>query len=82
MGDTLILEERWYDVATGRIESDWTFVRDAEEETTHSSIRLYQYTDLVGMFEAAGLRSCQGVDEVSGDPFAIGGRLVLVGTKP
>ena len=85
VGDLLALQERSYDHVTGRLESTWTFMRDAQRDIRDirdMSIRLYTYRELVTLLERAGF----GLHEAYGDldltPFELGAPwLYLVTTK-
>lgn len=54
VGDALVLEDRSYDLDTGRLEVDWTFVVDGTQSTRHSSIRLYAYRELRDLLQREG----------------------------
>jgi SAM-dependent methyltransferase len=83
LGNTLVLRERRYDVATSRDDSTWTLVREGEVAELFSSKRIYTYRELCGLMEAAGFTGCEGYDGVSEAPFALGARrLLVVATKP
>ena len=52
----LNLERRSYDIHTGRIDVDWTFVTTEGEQRRQShSLRLYTFTELDAMLSRAGL---------------------------
>jgi SAM-dependent methyltransferase len=52
-GGVFVLNENRLDHASGRIESDWTFVGEGREpQTLHSSIRLYAFHELRQLIEA------------------------------
>jgi SAM-dependent methyltransferase len=78
----LLLERRRWDPATGRIETDWTFVRDGGTETHRSSIRIYTFRELTQLLSAAGFVAFQGFDPDTLEPFELGAsHLMLVATK-
>jgi SAM-dependent methyltransferase len=79
----LVLEDRTYQHAQGRIEAEWTFLgQDEEPVVRSSSIRLYTYSQLCQMLEAVGFASFEGYDSLTREPFAFGAkRLTLVATK-
>jgi hypothetical protein len=79
----LVLESRTYQHEQGRVEAEWTFIREGEEPVVHSSsIRLYTYSQLCQMLEAVGFVSFEGYDSLTREPFAFGAkRLTLVATK-
>jgi SAM-dependent methyltransferase len=81
-GDHFTLEERRYDPATGRIESEWTLVVDGRTSRRHSSFRLYSYSQLLGMLALAGFGRVEGIDPSTDEAFAFGSNaLTLIATK-
>ena len=80
---TRMLEERRWDLETGRIEADWTFVDpQAGIRTAHSSIRVYTYAELCTLLRTAGFRSFRGIETGTGVPFKLGSRrLCLIATR-
>lgn len=82
LDDTLVLESREWDHRTGRIETDWTFIRDGERREQHSSIRLYAYNELEALLRDAGFVTFEAFDSTSGEPFELGAaRLAIVASK-
>lgn len=82
VGDVIILEDRSFDHTTGRIEVDWTFVRQGEQSTNHCSIRIYTYKEIVDLLTQHGFRQFEAFGSLSKDPFKIGGtRLLMVARK-
>ncbi len=65
-----MLQERHYDHESGRIDVEWTFIRDGAASTSHSSVRLYTYQELRGLLLAAGFASVAGYDS-DGEPFRV-----------
>jgi SAM-dependent methyltransferase len=82
-GGVYVLNDTRLDHATGRVESDWTFVgQDLEPETRHSSIRLYAFHELRQLLEGAGFASVEGYDALTLEPFGVNARrLLLVAIK-
>jgi len=54
VGDMHLLADNRYDAATGRLEIDYTFVRDGHTDTRHGSHRAYSYRQLVELLDASG----------------------------
>jgi SAM-dependent methyltransferase len=80
-GDTDVLEERSYAVGTGRMETDWIFVREGERTVQRSSIRIYTVRELSDLLAEAGFTSFSPLDDDLA-PYAIGSRrLWMVATK-
>lgn len=82
IGDTFILEDRYFDHSTGRIEVDWTFVRQGEQETHHTSIRIYTYKEIEDLLRQHGFERFEAFGSLSKDPFKVGAlRLLMVARK-
>ncbi|HEX6844411.1 MAG TPA: class I SAM-dependent methyltransferase [Actinomycetota bacterium] len=78
---TIALQETAYVPGTGRVETDWTFVREGEPRTArHTSVRLYSLRELTDLLYEAGFSSFEALDDDL-EPFALGAhRLWLVAT--
>jgi SAM-dependent methyltransferase len=82
VGDILFLSQAQYDPARGRLETEYTFVRDGEADTRPASVRVSTCRELVGLFAAAGLTSCAAYDSLERGPFRLGSqRLLLVAQR-
>jgi len=80
IGHFLFLEENHYDHATGRFNTDYTFVRDGQVDTRSGSHRVYTYRELVRLMESAGFADVQSFGSLAREPFALGSaQLFLVG---
>lgn len=79
---THVLIENRYVPGTGRIEADWTFVReDGAASNRHSSVRVYTVHELTELLRAAGFDSFELRDDAL-HLFELGAdRLWLVATK-
>jgi SAM-dependent methyltransferase len=83
VGDILFLQERRWDHAEGRVESDYTFVRDGRVEKQSVLHRIYSYRELVHMLTGAGFADVQAVSSPAGEPFKLGARrLLLTARRP
>lgn len=71
-GDIVMLEETRYDPGTARIESDWTFIRNGTAEKHSSSIRLYTFRELMGLFHKAGFAEVEAFDWETLRPYEFG----------
>lgn len=70
------------DLEAGRVESEWTFVENGRERTSHASLRLYNYRELCALLREAGFEHIEGFDSRTGLPFGPGAkRLALVATN-
>ena len=82
-GDLLALEEREYDHETGRLESEWTFIRDGELAKRWFSLRLYTYRELAALLREAGFGAPRSYGSLDGEPFEVGAPwLYLAAEKP
>jgi SAM-dependent methyltransferase len=70
VAETLVLQERRIDHEAGRIDSDWTFVRDGRVVRHPVSIRLYTYRELANLLLGAGFAHVAGYGE-DGRPFSV-----------
>ena len=81
-GEWLVLEERSFDTATGRIDSVWTFIKDDVQEIKKASIRLYTHRELVELLSSCGFTDIVGLDTLTENPFSTdASRLSLVSKK-
>jgi SAM-dependent methyltransferase len=81
-GDIITLADRRYDHVTGRLEVEYTWVRNGGMEKQAMSARLYSYREMVLLFEAAGFGDLQAFSSLTEEPFRLRApRLLLVATK-
>lgn len=78
VGDILVLQERKYNHAQGRIDVEWTFVQGDRTEKMPSSIQLYTYRELCRLLKEVGLVSWKEYGSLDLKPFGLGSRLYLV----
>lgn len=69
-----LLEEAVWNIETGRVDCEWTFVENGQSRSSTSSIRMYSYRELYELFRAAGFQGFQAFETVSGKSFALGAR--------
>lgn len=67
---TVVLEERSFAIATGRIETTWTFLRGGQRAEHRSSMHLYSVKDLIDLLMRAGFTSFETLDDALG-PFEL-----------
>jgi SAM-dependent methyltransferase len=72
-GDIDVLERRSYAVGTGRIETEWTFVRGGERHAQTTSVRVYTVRELADLLAEAGFTSFTALDDDL-EPFDVGAR--------
>jgi SAM-dependent methyltransferase len=81
-GDVLMLADRRYDAAEGRLHVEYTTIRDGKMEKWPMSARLHTYREVRALLEAAGFTDLQGYGSLAKEPFQFGAtRLLLVGTR-
>jgi len=82
VGDILFLEENRWDHVHGRMETEYTFVRNGKEEKKTSSDRVYTYREICHLLEEAGFSRTQAFSSFDLEPFKLGsGRLFLIAHK-
>ena len=83
IGDTLMLERRWYDYVQSQVGTEWTLLHDGKTETLTTSIRIYTYRELCALFRIVSFVPGDAYDTRSRQPFTFGARrLTLVAQKP
>jgi SAM-dependent methyltransferase len=81
-GDIVTLADRRYDHARGRLEVEYTWIRNGRMEKQAMSARLYSYREMVQLLEATGFGDLQGFSSLTEEPFRLRApRLLLVATK-
>ena len=75
-----ILQERTFDLATGRLNEIWIFQSRGEERSFETSVKIYSYRDLCALLRQVGFQAFSAFDS-SGQPFTVGAdRLCLIAT--
>ncbi|HEY3241935.1 MAG TPA: class I SAM-dependent methyltransferase [Phycisphaerae bacterium] len=78
VGDVLMLAQREYDPARGRLDVEYTFIRGDNVEKRPASYRIYTYRQLCELLAEAGLVQPVGYGSLAGEPFALGARGLYV----
>jgi SAM-dependent methyltransferase len=79
--DVDVLERRTYVVGTGRIETEWTFVRGAERVVQTTSVRAYTIPELTDLLREAGFTGFSALDDEL-EPYGVGSRrLWMIATR-
>ena len=74
-----MLNERRYDIASGRLDTDYTFVYDGKVETRPVRSFTFTASETIQMHREAGLELVAMLASVKGDPYTLGSpRLILV----
>jgi SAM-dependent methyltransferase len=80
VADTVVLEERAFNVAASRIETTWTFLHGGRRATRRSSVRIYSLGELTDLLRDAGFGTFAARDDEL-EEFGLGSqRLWLVAT--
>lgn len=82
IGDIFVLSENCYHPAEGRLDIDYTFLRDGVAETRPSSSFVFTVAELCNLHREAGLEPVQLLSSIEGAPFTLGSpRLILVSLR-
>ena len=82
VGDILFLTSGRPDPVRGRVDTEYTFIRNGKVDTRSASIGVYGYRELCRLFTEAGFSDCEGYGTLEQEPFRFGSqRLLLVATK-
>jgi SAM-dependent methyltransferase len=82
IGDILFLVQGRYDPVRGRIDSEYTFIRDGTRDARWASTRIYTYRELCRLLEGADFADCAGYSSLGQEAFRLGSpRLLLVATR-
>jgi SAM-dependent methyltransferase len=77
-GDILMLADRRYDPAEGRLHVEYTWISEGKLDRRAMSARLYTYREVFGLLEEAGFTDLQGYGSLTREPFRIGCDRLLV----
>jgi SAM-dependent methyltransferase len=81
-GDILMLADRRYDHAEGRLHVEYTWVRDGMLDRRPTSTRLHTYREVFRLLEEAGFSDLRGYGSLEREPFRMGpGRLLVIAEK-
>jgi SAM-dependent methyltransferase len=78
IGDVMFLEENRYHAAEGCLETHYTFVRGGVTERRVGLHFIFTVREICAMLEVAGFRVEGLLGGISGAPFALGGRYLIV----
>ncbi|NOT55735.1 MAG: class I SAM-dependent methyltransferase [Deltaproteobacteria bacterium] len=81
IGETLLLERRWYDYVQSRVGTEWTLIHEGKSETQTTSIRIYTYRERCKLFGRVGFVLGDAYDTRSRQPFTFGARRLTVGAQ-
>ena len=79
IGDVVVLQERDWDEVSGRVGTEWTFIREGDiVSKNRSSIRVYTARELRTQLEEAGFADVEGLDAGSEEPLSLGSGRALI----
>ena len=82
IGDILYLAPRQYDHVEGRLNIDYTFIRDDWVEKKSGFGQVYTYKGFCRIIAEAGFHSIEGFASAAPEPYRLGSpELILVATK-
>jgi len=82
LGNIHFLIHNHYNHVRGRLETEYTFIRDGRIETHWGFQRIYTFSQLVALLEEAGFEKVEGHSSLSQEPYRLGApQLLLVATK-
>jgi SAM-dependent methyltransferase len=82
IGGIFVLSENRYHPAEGRLDIDYTFIRDGVAETRPSSSFVFTVAELCHLHREAGLEPVQLLGSIEGASFTLGSpRLILVSVR-
>ena len=83
IGGIFVLSENRYHPAEGRLDIDYTFIRDGVIEKRPTSSFVFTVAELCHLHREAGLEPVQLLSSLEGAPFVLGSpRLILISTRP
>jgi SAM-dependent methyltransferase len=82
LGGIRVLSTNRYDLAEGRIETDWMLMKGNRCRRARSSLRLYTGVELIALFDGAGFNSYEFYGGLEAEPFDLdSSRLLFVARK-
>src|SRR5207302_5347917 len=81
-GDLIVLADRRYDPAEGRLHVEYTYIRDGRMDKFAMSARLHTCREVLRLLQEAGFVEVQAYGSFAREPFRLGSnRLLTVATK-
>jgi SAM-dependent methyltransferase len=81
-GGTFVLSDARYDASSGRLDIDYTFVRDGIADTRRATSYVMTAAECARLFHAAGFDVIDTHGSIAGEPYTIGSpRLLLVAQR-
>ena len=82
VGDVMMFVANEYDVATGRLETEYSFLQDGRMETGLTSHAVYTVSELGRLLDEAGLDVVDHWSSIEFEPYTVGNpRLILIAQR-
>ena len=78
VGDFLFLEENHYDPAQGRIQTEYTLVRDGKTEKKSDSNRIYTFREIDRLLADAGFAKREAFGSFEREPYQFGSPMLYI----
>lgn len=83
MKNIKVLERRTFDYATSINKDIFTYIKNGNEKSFKTDIRMYSYHELVAMFKSVGFVDIEGYGSLKEEPIDREKRMMfIIGTKP
>jgi len=78
-----VVDERRFDYRTSTSHGTYYFIKDGREVMRQSTLRIYSFHELVGMFETVGFTDIEGFGSVKDAPISRESQMMfIIGAKP
>jgi SAM-dependent methyltransferase len=78
VGDFLFLEENHYDPAQGRMQTEYTLVRDGKTEKKSDSVRIYTFREIDCLLESAGFGKREAFGSFERETYQFGSPMLYI----
>lgn len=78
LGDFLFLEENHYDPAQGRMQTEYTLVRDGKIEKKSDSVRIYTFREIDRLLADAGFGTREAYGSFEREPYQLGSPMLYI----
>jgi SAM-dependent methyltransferase len=83
LGDIYMLHETKYDPPSGRLTSDYVYVREGQVERKQAVYQVYTYRELMRMFREAGFETTATFGSLNREPYQLGSPgLFVIARRP
>ena len=81
-GDIYFLEDEQYDPSSGRIVTEYTFIRNGDIVSRQASHRCYTFRQISELLVTTGFRDLQAYGSLTGEPFRLGRKAAFWSRQP